>query len=94
MELKFTPVRIGVLVALLVGYAFWGGFMIPGELSTPALRRWAPVPLLFVAGAVAATVIDQRIGMLDRLSIRWFYVVIGVAAMAMAATLDHLFRSP
>ena len=43
---------------------------------------------------VGATVIDHRIGRLERSSIRWFYTVIGAAAMAVAATLHHLFHSP
>lgn len=93
MELKFTPIRVGVLVALLVGYALFGGFVIPGELPAQALRRWVLVLLLFVAGALGTTVIDHRIGSLERSSIRWFYVVIGIAAMAVAATLHHQFRS-
>lgn len=93
MELKFTPIRVGMLMALLVGYALTGGFVIPGDLPAQALRKWVLVPLLFVAGAMGATVIDHRIGSLERSSIRWFHIVVGIAAMAVAATLHHLFRS-
>ena len=72
MELKFTPLRVAALVALLVGYALLGGFVVPPDLPARAMRQWALILLLFVLGAISATVTDHWVGTLDRSNLRWF----------------------
>lgn len=93
MELTFTPLRVAALVALILGFALLGGFVIPEGLHSRAMRAWVLTILLFLTGAVSATVIDHWIGTLDRSNLRWFYIVIGICAMAGALTMRHVLAS-
>jgi len=92
VDLKFTPLRVALLVLLLGGFWFVGGYSIPEELPSGLFRTWALMILLFVLGAVMATVVDHWIGVLDRTNLRWFYVVVGIAAMLGAGMYLHVIR--
>ena len=87
MELKLTPLRVGILIALIVGYTLIGGLVIPGDLPRQAMGGWVMTILLFLVGAILATVVDHRIKAVDRTTVRWFYVVAGLGAMTIAVTL-------
>lgn len=89
MQLTFTPLRVAALVALMVGYALMGGFAVPVDVPDRTLQGWVATLLLFVTGAVFATVVDQRIGREERSNIRWFHVVAGIGAMAVAVTIRY-----
>ena len=93
MEFTFTPLRVLALVALLVGFALAGGFVIPPDLAPRQLRLWALTLLLFVLGAMSATIVDHWIGNLDRSNLRWFYIVAGLGAMALALVFRQGFAS-
>jgi hypothetical protein len=84
MEFTFTPLRVLAFVALLGGFALFGGFVIPPDLVPRQLRLWVLTLLLFVLGAMSATVVDHWVGNLDRSNLRWFYIVAGLCAMALA----------
>ena len=92
MELKFTPVRVGLLVLLVVAYAIHGGFAVPPEAPRHLMRTWVSTLVLFLASAVSATVVDHWIGLMDRSNLRWFYVVVGVCGMVGALIMLHVFR--
>ncbi|MCW1887106.1 hypothetical protein OKA04_20375 [Luteolibacter flavescens] len=78
MEFTFTPVRVGILVALLAGFWFLGGYDFPvGEFA--GLRRaWFYSVLMFVLGSVSATIVDHWVGNIDRSNLRFLYIVLGV----------------
>ncbi len=89
IELNLSPLRVAALVALVFAYALAGGFAVPADAPVRMVRAWVVPVLLFVAGAALATVVDHRVGSLERTSLRWFHVVVGVGAMAVAVTMRH-----
>lgn len=93
MELKFTPWRVAVFLLLVVAYAMHGGFAVPPDLAQRALMKmWLATLALFLVSAVSATLVDHWIGLMDRSNLRWFYIVVGVAGMAGALVMLHVFR--
>lgn len=92
MELKFTPLRVGMLIVLVVAYVVHGGFSVPPEVPRQMMKMWVATLALFLTSAVSATVVDHWIGLMDRSNLRWFYVVVGVAGMAGALVMLHVFR--
>lgn len=86
MEFHFTPLRTGLLVALLVVFALLGGFtppwihlgLEPGSLPG---RPWLSCVLMFVAGAGMSTVVDHWVGMVPPSNLRLLYVIGGVFLM-------------
>jgi hypothetical protein len=52
-------------------------------LSRPRVTRaWMTCVAAFVAGAVAATVINQYVGTIDQTSLRPMYIIFGILTMA------------
>lgn len=92
MELKFTPIRVTILVLLIIAYAVHGGFAVPPEAPRHLMRMWVTTLLLFLGSAVSATVVDHWIGLMDRSNLRWFYIVLGVCGMVGALVMLHVFR--
>lgn len=92
MELKFTPIRVTILVILIIAYAVHGGFAVPPEAPRHLMRMWVTTLLLFLGSAVSATVVDHWIGLMDRSNLRWFYIVLGVSGMVGALVMLHVFR--
>ncbi|MCW1923626.1 hypothetical protein OKA05_13760 [Luteolibacter arcticus] len=93
MEFTFTPVRIGILVALLAGFWLLGGFNIPGDGFGYLRKPWLYSILLFGLGSVCATIVDHWVGNLDRSNLRWLYVVMGVLGMGGAFMYQHVLKS-
>lgn len=91
MQLTFTPPRVAALVVLVAGFALAGGFVLPAGFEARSMRTWTLAVLLFLIGAVAATVVDHTTA---RANLRWFYLVVGVCGMAGAVTLRHGLGSP
>lgn len=92
MELKFTPIRLSILIVLVIGYAVHGGFAVPPEVPRQMMKMWVATLMLFLVSAVSTTVVDHWIGLMDRSNLRWFYVVVGIAGMAGALVMLHVFR--
>ena len=73
MEYRLTPLRVLLLLALLAGFWWIGGFdffaALPNGRQDPrgVLYRSA----MFVIGAGCVTIVEHEIGTSDRTSIRW-----------------------
>lgn len=50
--------------------------------------------LLFCGGAGSATLVDHWVGLMDRVNIRWLYIVLGVLLMGSSVIWLHVLRSP
>lgn len=89
MELNFSLGRLVLFVVLVGGFAVLGGFSqpdIPEQFS--AIRShevWGYCGLMFVVGAVCASLIDHPVGNLNRSSLRILYVLLGVGLMVAGA---------
>ena len=87
MEFNFSITRLLLLIALLVFFAVIGGFSPPSVSADSMLdphrlaKAWRYCVLLFVSGAVSASLVDHFVGTLDRSNLRLLYVIIGVALM-------------
>ncbi len=93
MEFTFTPIRAGILAALLAGFWLLGSFEFPGAGFFQLRRAWMYSVLLFVLGGVSATVVDHWVGNLDRSNLRWLYVALGVLCMGGALGYQHVLKS-
>ena len=89
MEYNFHPIRLAIFTACIAVFALLGGFK-PLRLESPdgssvrLDRAWTRIVLLFVAGAAATAFVDHEVGTMDRTSLRWAYVLIGVVLMVAA----------
>jgi hypothetical protein len=85
MEFDFSLRRVLLLAALLGIFAALGGFSAPQpreEYNTSRVRKaWIMCIVLFVGGALSATVIEHTIGHMDPTNLRPAYVFIGVVLM-------------
>ena len=100
MELDFDFRRLLLLALLLGGFAVFGGFQAPevpkdGFHSAPQVRKaWSYCVVLFVAGAVSATLIDHTVGYMPPMSLRPGYILLGAVLMfAGGFWLHHLKQS-
>ena len=90
IDFAFTLKRTALLLGLIIIYAALGGFSIPeipaDSLVNPHLlkRAWYRCALVYLAGAVAVSVVDHFVGTMDRTNIRSVYVVGGSLAMLAA----------
>lgn len=87
-EWRFTPVRIGIFVVLLVLFGLLGGFT-PPEGSVRGMRLWILLMVLYVGGGACATMGDQTYGTIDRSSLRFLYLVGGIIAIMIAIFLNQ-----
>ena len=92
MEFTFTPLRIGILVALLAGFAFVGGFDFPDDTHARMTRAWLYSVIFFSLGAVCVTIVDHWVGNLDRSNLRWLYIVLGVLCMGGGLMNQHVLK--
>lgn len=90
MDFNFDFRRLLLLTLLLGGFAWWGGFTAPavpadGFHSPAAVRKgWTYCILLFVAGAVSASLVEHRVGLMDPTNLRPAYVLLGMVLMVAA----------
>lgn len=92
MEFGFSPARVVALIVLLVVFALLDGFTPPffdeemstGFSSTRLMRGWFYCVLLFVSGAVLATVVDHWVGLMPPSNWRPLYMIGGVVLMVVA----------
>lgn len=92
MEFTFTPLRIGILVALLGGFSLFGGFDFPDQAHSRMTRAWGNSVLFFSLGAVCFTIVDHWVGNLDRSNLRWLYIVLGVLCMGGGLMSQHVLK--
>ncbi len=87
MEYNFDLRRLLLCAACLVVFAFMGGFSPPQghpdgvRSSTQARKAWFYCVAIFVAGAVAVSLVDHSIGVLDPVNLRPAYIVFGALLM-------------
>lgn len=87
MEFNFSITRVLLLMAFLAIFAVVGGFT-PPSVSTDSMldphrvaKAWWYCVLLFISGAVSASLVDHFLGTLGRSNIRLLYIIIGIALM-------------
>lgn len=88
MEIRPTPLRV-LLLLLLLGRFWWiGGFDLSATLpkGSPNARAMLYRIAMFVIGAGCMTIVEHEVGNLDRTSLRWLYILLGVILMAAAVT--------
>ena len=87
MQFNFSIPRLVLLLALLATFAMAGGFSPPLLAETSIYdpsridRAWLYCVIMFVAGAVGASVVDHFVGTVDRTNIRLVYFVVGASLM-------------
>ena len=87
MELNLSLGRILALCAFLAIFAALGGFSSPSLAEDSILdarrvgKAWIYCVLVFISGAVCASVIDHFVGTLDRSNLRPLYVAVGLVLM-------------
>lgn len=106
-SLTKNPWRWALLASLLFLYAVVGGFSDPTKppnstvkildrniLSERGIARtWIACMTLYLAGAVCATVVDDRLGLVEPMSFRAFWVMPGIVAMVVALAWHGMFRA-
>lgn len=79
MSLNFSPLRLIILIVCAMVYYFCGGFSFP-----EADAAWIRTTLVFGVGAILVSIIDHRIGLMEPVNIRWVYMIVGAALMALS----------
>ena len=88
MEFNFSVLRVVLLISLVAGFYFLGGFDAPplDENSILSQRRitkgWLYCVVLFLTGAVSTSIVDHFVGNIERSNLRLLYIIIGVILMA------------
>ena len=99
MELTFTLRRVLMFLGLLGIFALLGGFsnpIVPDQAyqdPRKVTKAWIYCMLLFGTGAGSATLVDHLVGLMDRVSIRWLYVFLGLLLMGSSLIWLHVLRS-
>jgi hypothetical protein len=87
MEFNFSLSRLSLLCALITAFWLLDGFHAPVVRSVEyidshrSLEAWRRCVQLFVVGAVSVSLIDHHTGTLDRTSLRFAYVLLGLILM-------------
>lgn len=87
MEFHFSLPRLLLLAALLSGLVLFIGFSPPEVSADSGLnprqvtKAWTYCMLLYLTGAVSASVVDHFVGNLDRSNLRLLYILLGAALM-------------
>jgi hypothetical protein len=82
-------IRILVFIALLGGFWALGGFVSPQVSPQVSVKQdprpiWALAIVLYIVGAGVAVWADKTIGVLQPVSLRPLYVILGIALMLLA----------
>jgi hypothetical protein len=93
MELRFTPLRVAILMLLLLGFGLLGVFGFPPSSHSYLTRAWLFSVVLFGFGGVSATLVDHWVGNLDRSNLRGLYIVLGALCMCGALVYQHVLKS-
>ena len=96
MEFRLTPLRILSLVLLLAGFWWIGGFDLSATMpkNHPDFRAMLYRITLFAIGAGCVTIVEHETGTLDRTSLRWLYIVLGIILIAAAVTWTRALHTP
>lgn len=90
MEIRLTSIRVLLLSLLVAGYWWLGGF----EAAVNAdLRGMVYRGILFIIGAGCITVVEHEIGTMERTSLRWLYILLGLLLMTAAVTWTRAVHS-
>ena len=88
MEFNFSPTRVLLFILFLVFFYWIDGFT-PIRLEESAMldsqrvgKAWFYTVLMFLTGAVSASVVDHYVGFLDRSNIRLIYILLGAVLMS------------
>lgn len=98
MEFDFDFRRLLLLALLLGGFALLGGFQRPNvptggiHSSTHVNKAWSYCVVLFIAGAVSATLIEHTVGYMDPTNLRPGYIVLGLLMMTAAVFWLHTLK--
>ncbi|WP_035609902.1 hypothetical protein [Haloferula sp. BvORR071] len=93
MELTFTLRRSAILLVLLAAFVWMGGLDVSYLHHNRYMSRaWLISVIIFVAGSAMITVVDHWIGNLDRMNLRWLYVVMGVLMISGSLMYQHVLR--
>ncbi len=90
MEFNFSYQRLALLGACLGVFLALGGFSGPETAEHEFVRpgrvqkAWFYCVVLFIGGAVSASVIDHNVGFMAPMNFRPFYIVTGVILMVAA----------
>jgi hypothetical protein len=88
MEFDFDLRRLLLLALLLGGFALLGGFQSPivpaGGIHSAAHvnKAWSYCVVLFIIGAISATLVEHSVGFMDPTNLRPGYIVLGVLMMS------------
>lgn len=98
MEFDFDFRRLLLLALLLGGFAVFGGFQ-PPEVSSNGIhsaaqvrKAWSYCVVLFIAGAVSATLIEHTVGYMPPMSLRPGYILLGAVLMFASAFWLHTLK--
>ena len=94
MEIRLTLLRVLSLLLLLAGFWWVGGFdaAATSAIGRPDFRAMLYRATLLIIGAGCVTVVEHEIGHLDRTSLRWLYILLGIILMAAAVTWTRAMR--
>lgn len=88
MQFRPTPLRILFLLLLLAGFWWIGGFDLSATLPKghPNFRAMLYRITMFAIGAGCVTIVEHETGTVDRTSLRWLYILLGIILMVAAVT--------
>lgn len=78
MSLNFAPLRLITLIVCVMAYYLGGAFTLPAD------GEWIRTSLVFGLGAIAVSLIDHRIGLMEPVNIRWIYMLLGLVLMGVS----------
>lgn len=90
MEIRITLLRALFFALLVAGYWWIGGFAVQVNAD---VRSMFYRGILFVIGAGCVTVVEHEIGILERTSLRWLYIILGLLLMIATVTWTHAIHS-
>ncbi|CAN5835680.1 hypothetical protein BH11VER1_BH11VER1_05150 [soil metagenome] len=68
-------------------------YRVDDRVNREIAKTWIGCMALYIAGAVCATVVDDRLGYVEPMSFRAFWVIPGVLAMGVALAWHWMFRA-
>ena len=80
MSFNLSIGRLAQLAACIALFVALGGF------SEAAMnqRAWVRLVTFFIVGAVAFSIVDHEVGLMDRTNLRFAYLLVGAVLMAVS----------